>query len=299
MAAHHIYTKVNSNLNDFIDALLVAFSDLAWEYEQKSNNYYKLKIINRDLYENLHLVPKDAFAEHGLSGHEKWSAQVSSSLISGLSSITNRIGFLKKTVEASEKLAKGFMEQFKEDYFFPEIMILPQEEKLEVIFSHSSNENKSLYLILTYLILKHSISKGGGFGFDSYEYHVKEKSKALATKSVRITEKENTAKPPKPSPALVDFISMQKTRIAENNVQACLKDLDHLFGKVKGDHYKEFAVLQSEFHRLRKEVVGGLISYEDAELKRNQINHRLLLLITLLEEDDEVMRFFHQGAGRN
>ncbi len=42
----------------------------------------------------------------------------------------------------------------------------------------------------------------------------------------------------------------------------------------------------------KKGTIAGIISYENAELKRNQINHRLLLLIDELEEDEAMIKIF-------
>lgn len=302
MAIHTVYASINESPKNFRELLLRSLISLEWEHIPKSDNYYRLRIINRDIYEKLHIVPAEEFTRHGLSDFQKWYHQSGGKLISGLSGITNRIGFLKKAVEATEDLMKNVIDHTRDEYFYPDLMIIPQEEGIELILSHKSNEKKSNFIILTYLVLKQELLTKKRLTFTGFDYHRKEKT---STEAVSPAKETNLSKsigvPPDHSPStpevktpeeLTGLIITLKTNLSENRIKDCFHELDELYQKISSDQFEAYTILKSEYNRMKQDTIAGILSYEYAELKRNQINHRLLLLIDELEEDGAVRGHF-------
>jgi hypothetical protein len=300
MAIHSIYVTIHTSPKRFREQLVNALTKLKWENIPKSDNYYRLRIINRDVYERLDTIPSDEFTQHGLSEFQAKYHQASGKLISGLSNITNRIGFLKKAVGASEDLIKNFIDKTRDEYFYPDLLILPQEEGVELVLSHKSNEQLSVFIILSYLVLKHEILSANRLRFSGYNYHRKEKK---VPPSVSSPQPPPASSPTSPAvvttetpEALTNFIITLKTQLSENSIKACFQSIEQLYQQESGDQYEALMVLKSEYNRLKQDTIAGIISYENAELKRNQINHRLLLLIDELEEDEVVRKAFMGGS---
>jgi hypothetical protein len=302
MAIHTVYASINEPPGSFREQLLRSLISLGWEHIPKSDNYYRLRIINRDVYEKLHTVPAEEFTGHGLSDLRKWYHQSSGKLISGLSGIANRIGFLKKAVEATEDLMKNVIDHTRDEYFYPDLLIMPQEEGIEIILSHKSNEKRSDFIILTYLVLKHELLAKKRLAFTGYDYHRKEKKSTASISPPPESAVPGSTAPPAgqapsspeaaPPEGLANLVIALKTNLSENRIKDCFQELDGLYQKVSSDQYEAYTVLKSEYNRMKQDTIAGILSYENAELKRNQINHRLLLLIDELEEDGAIRGHF-------
>ncbi len=289
MAIHNIYVTVDCEINTFREKLKAALTRLAWDYKMESDNFFRFKLIAKNLYgsQTTGVLSSDELKEHGLSNMQAISAQLSSSFMSGLNAVTNSFSLFKRTVSASEKLMKGIIESTSQsDTFYPELLLMPQEGRTELIFSNKTWESKNIFLILTYLVLKNDLQKAAGLNFEGYDYQVKSAQKKVETTTPAQADKpKSVPKAAKPSDNLKALVTELKINISENKIQDCFKKLEDIFQAIQSDLHDEFLILKSDFNRMKQSIIAGIISFEEAELKRNQINHRFLQLIDLLEED--------------
>lgn len=303
MATHHIYTTVKTQLPAFKPALGSALEDLGWEYEYLADNYLKIRATAAQIYEATKIIPNEELVRSGLSELQRWNAQLSSKITSAMNVVSQQVGFFGKYVKFSENLAKGLIDNTADGYYYPEIIFTPNERSVDLSFSIKSLSSRNTLLILTHLAIKSWLGMHHGIQFSEADYQMHTIQSGTGQKpqlpkhnslpdSVA-TEPLQTSR--RDTQATEAFITQLKIQVADNDINGCMEALDALYSRVQGTMHEEFLLLKSDLARLRKDSIAGLITYEQAEVKRNQINHRLLQLVNLLLEDDAVVHHLMQN----
>lgn len=296
MATHHIYTTVKAQLPTFKSALGSALEGLGWEYEYLADNYLKIRATAAQIYEATKIIPNEELVRSGLSDLQRWNAQLSSKITSAMNVVSQQVGFFGKYVKFSENLAKGLIDNTADGYYYPELIFTPNESSVDLSFSIKSIAGRNTLLILTQLAIKSWLERHHRIQFSEADYQVQTLQSGYRQQQLpehNSQPRRAATEPPRtnrrdtgPTEA---FITRLKIQVADNDINGCMEALDALYAKVQGSMHEEFLLLKSDLARLRKDSIAGLITYEQAEVKRNQINHRLLQLVNLLLEDDAVV----------
>lgn len=289
MANFSISANINQRAEVVRNALPKVFEQFGWNFESTTPNYYQLKVFSDDIGKHYYLLDEKDFDLLNISESKRAVSKMYGLISRGREKLLNSWSPLS----ALDKKAK---ELFGKSNLvgFPEILLFENERSTDLHFTLQSLTNVQVEASLVFLLVKKSLEEE--FKWDIH--HVKSAQRGYIRKEKtspqKKTLKEIPAAPPKVPGQLKEYTRELKQHLSQNEIDNCFEAIGKLHEKVgeKGTYIADFPLIQSEHQRLRKNILAGIISYQDAELQRNQINHRMLQLIGLLEEDPAVLQHF-------